>query len=167
MRPLALALAVSCLAVLCPSVSCLAGSAPAGTSARVEARSADFLAVGVVRGDLMTLHLSRVLDNAPVRDATVSVTLRGILYPTVAEADGSFSLRSDRLTLPGAAAVEIHVARNDVSETLKGTLEVAAADSPQDRNSARQLGWWVLNFAACIGFLWLYSRRRKAKDPDA
>ena len=63
----------------------------------------------------------------------------------------------------GKAAVEIQVAQSAARETLKGTLQIAAgADRSQDKNSARQLWWWVLNFAVCIGFLWLYSRRRKA-----
>jgi hypothetical protein len=38
----------------------------------------------------------------------------------------------------------------------------SAAGPPEDKNTARQLGWWVLNFAVCIGFLWLVSRRRKS-----
>ena len=41
-------------------------------SPRIEARSADLLAVGTVQGDRMTIHLSRILDNAPVRDAVVA-----------------------------------------------------------------------------------------------
>jgi hypothetical protein len=41
----------------------------------------------------------------------------------------------------------------------------AAADPVEDKSSSRQLGWWVLNFAVCIGFLWLW-QRRKRHDPD-
>jgi hypothetical protein len=29
---------------------------------------------------------------------------------------------------------------------------------------ARQMWWWALNFAVCIGFLMLWSRRRKARQ---
>jgi len=111
----------------------------------------------------MTIHLSRLLDNAPVRDAAVTVALRGATYPATAEADGSFTLQSKDLTLPGKAAVEFQVAQAAVRETLKGTLQVAGgAGQSNDKNSARQLWWWVLNFAVCIGFLWLISRRRKS-----
>jgi len=139
--------------------------APAPAIARIEARSADFLAVALVRGDRMTLHLSRMLDNAPVRDATVTVALRGTVYPMVAEADGSFGLQTSQLTLPGAAAVEIHVGQNGAVEALKGSLQVAdTASSSQDKNSVRQMGWWVLNFAVCGGFLWLYARRRRKAE---
>jgi cobalt-zinc-cadmium efflux system membrane fusion protein len=138
-------------------------------SARVEARSADLMAVGLVRGDRMTIHLSRLVDNAPVRDATVTVVLRGVAHPTTAEADGSYTLQAKDLTLPGAAAMEFQVAQAAARQSLRGTLNVAAAAAAsEDKNTARQLWWWVLNFAVCIGFLWLISRRRKAaqsKEP--
>ncbi len=133
---------------------------------RIEARSADLLAVALVRGDRMVIHLSRLIDNAPVRDAAVTVLLRGTAHPATAEADGSFTLETQDLRLPGAATVEFQVAPAGVSqagasETLQGTLQAAAAGAPQDKNTARQLWWWVLNFAVCIGFLYLISRRRK------
>ena len=131
--------------------------------ARIEARSAELLAVGLVHDDRMSIHLSRLIDNAPVRDAAVTVVLRGASHPVTAEADGSFTLQTPDLTLPGAAAVEFQVTQAAAHETLKGTLQVAAAaGQSEDKNSARQLWWWVLNFAVCIGFLWLISRRRKA-----
>jgi membrane fusion protein, heavy metal efflux system len=130
---------------------------------RIEARSNDLVAVGVVRGDRMTLHLSRIIDNSPVHDAVVNVVLRGSAHPATAQADGSYSLQNPDLTLPGAAAVELQITQGEVLERLKGTLDVAGATpKPQDSNNARQLGWWVLNFAVCIGFLWLFSRRKKA-----
>ncbi len=141
-----------------------AASEPA-PPARIEARSNDLLAVGVLRGDRLTIHISRLIDNAPVHDAAVSVLLRGTSHPATAEADGSFTLQTPELSVPGAAAVEIQVARSTARESLKGTLQIAApADQPEDKNSARQLWWWVLNFAVCIGFLWLISRRRKSSN---
>lgn len=155
------------LAVLAAAV--LSGTAhgePAAQNAvpaRVEARSADLVAVGVVRGDRMIIHLSELIDNSPVRDASVDVVLRGAVHSTTAETDGSYTLQSKDLALSGAAAVEFQVARAAGRESLKGTLQVNDGDRPsEDKNSARQLGWWVLNFAVCIGFLWLISRRRKA-----
>lgn len=149
-------------AALAPATAAgIASGEPA--PARVEARSSDLLAVAVVHDARMSIHLSRLMDNAPVRDAAVTVVLRGAAHPATAEADGSFTLQTPDLALPGAAAVEFQVAQGGAHETLKGTLQVAAdAGRPEDKNSARQLWWWVLNFAVCIGFLWLISRRRKA-----
>jgi hypothetical protein len=156
-------LAVLGTAALAPQV---AAAAPGEAAAsRVEARSADLLAVGLVHGDRMTIHLSRLIDNAPVRDAAVTLVLRGAAHPTTAETDGSYTLQTKDLALPGAAAVEFQVAQAGSRESLKGMLEIAAgAGQSEDKNSSRQLGWWVLNFAVCIGFLWLYSRRRKAAE---
>jgi hypothetical protein len=141
----------------------LAGADGGSVPARIEARSTDLLAVGLVQDDRLSIHLSRLLDNAPVRDVAVTVVLRGVAHPATAEADGSFTIQTPDLKLPGKAAVEIQIAEAAARETLKGTLQGAeGAGAPEDKNSARQLWWWVLNFAVCIGFLWLISRRRKS-----
>ena len=175
MRPRFAFCGVLALAALCPRsfaadaetthVTAATG-ATAPASARVEARSADLMAVGLVRNDRMTIHLSRLLDNAPVRDAVVTVALRGTAHPAVAETDGSYTLETPELAVPGDVAVEFQVAQAGARQSLKGTLQIAsAAGQPEDKNPARQLGWWGLNFAVCIGFLWLLSRRRKDPKP--
>lgn len=156
-----------CLAVLITGLGiesrAAAGSEPVPRP-RIEARSGDLLAVGTVRGARMTIHLSRIVDNAPVRDAVVAVVLRGTVHPTLAEADGSYTLEAPDLALPGAASVQFQVTRAGGREELKGTLEVAASsDKADERNNSRQLGWWVLNFAVCIGFLMLWRRRKGAR----
>lgn len=143
-------------------------AAPAAPAARIEAKSDTTLAVALVNDDRMTIHLSRLLDNAPIRDAVLTVLLRGVVHPTVAQADGSYSLQAADLKLPGSAAVEFHIVQGTAHEDLKGALQVSAvADKPEEKNSARQLGWWVLNFAVCIGFLMLWSRRRKTAAENA
>jgi hypothetical protein len=167
---LAFAFAVLSIAASALTAAPALAAAPAQSPApaRVEARSDDLLAVGLAQGDRMIIRISHLIDNAPVRDAAVTVTLRGIMHPTTAEADGSYTLRTQDLALPGAAAVEFHVEQAAAHETLKGMLQVAGgAGSAGDKNSARQLWWWVLNFAVCIGFLALISRRRKAAQNKA
>ena len=151
------------LAVLGAAAATAAAATAAAALPRVEARSDDLLAVAVVRDDKMIIHLSRLLDNAPVRDAAMTVVLRGAAHATTAETDGSYTLQTKDLALPGAAAVEFQINQGAAHENLKGTLEIAAAGGQADDKSsnARQLWWWVLNFAVCIGFLWLFSRRRK------
>jgi len=158
-------LAVVLAVVVAAAPAAWGADAPAGAPAlpRVEVRSADLWAVGVVHDDKMSIHLSRLIDNAPVRDAAISVVLRGTAYAATAESDGSYSLQTKDLTLPGPAVVEFQVAFGAARESLKGTLDIgAAAGVTDDKNNARQLWWWVLNFAVCFGVLWLISRRRKA-----
>ena len=119
--------------------------------------------MGVVHDDKMIIHVSRLADNAPVRNAVVSVLLRGTLHPTTAEADGSYSLQTQDLALPGAAAVDFQVGQGTAKDSLKGTLDIGSQPGPlEDKNSSRQLWWWVLNFAVCGAAVWLFSRRRKA-----
>ena len=142
----------------------LAAAQPSSTPrARVEARSPDLLAVGTVQGDRMAVHLSRIVDNAPLGNAALAVMLRGTTHPAVAEADGSYSIQTPDLNLPGPAAIEFLVTLGDKREELTGTLAAIGAESSGDRNSSRQLGWWVLNFGVCIGFLWLWSRRKSVE----
>jgi hypothetical protein len=138
-------------------------AADAAAISRVEARSNDLLAVGVVHDDKMIIHLSRLADNAPVRDAAVSVVLRGSVHATTAETDGSYTLQSKDLALPGAAAVDFQIGEGAAKESLKGTLDIGSQPGAlDDKNSSRQLWWWVLNFAVCGAAVWLFSRRRKA-----
>lgn len=155
------ALAAGCLLVAC--IAAASGAAPA----RIEARSTDLVVVGVVQGDTMTIHVSRALDNAPVSDAAVTVALRGNHFPTVARLDGGYTLHAGELALRGATAVEFHIVSGDTDQRVAGTLQVAGpSDKPDDRGSgsARQIAWWILNFAVCGGFLLLLSRRRKKTE---
>jgi hypothetical protein len=164
LRPLAAFLCAAGCALLA-AVPGRAADEPAAT--RVEARSENLLAVGIVLADRMSIHVTRVVDNAPVRDAGLTVLLRGVAHPTVAEADGSYTLQTNDLRLPGAASLEFQVTEGTTRHELKGTLLVAGGGAkPDDKNSSRQLWWWVLNFAVCIGFLLLISRRRKASRQD-
>jgi hypothetical protein len=151
------------------SVSTAATAATAAAPARVEARSAQLLAVGTVQGERMTIHLSRLEDNAPVRDAEVALMLRGATHPATALPDGGYAVVTPDLALPGAAAVRIEVTSSGTRQDLAGTLQpTAAAASTEDKGTSRQLGWWVLNFAVCIGFLWLWQRRKRhAPDEEA
>ncbi len=139
--------------------------------ARVEAQSADLFAVGVVDADHMVIRLSRRVDNAPLHDAAVNVVLRGATYPTTAQADGSYLLQAPDLTLPGAAAVQFQVVQSTGSESLEGTLgsgapAVAVPGPDREKNGSRQLWWWALNFGVCIGFLWLWSKRKKPAEDE-
>ncbi len=143
----------------------IAFGAPAAAPARIEARSADLLVVGLVQGDAMTINVSRLLDNAPVHDATVAVAFRGRTYPATAQIDGSYLVNSPGLKLPGAIAMEFHVTFAGTEQTLAGNLQVGAAgDKADDSGSARQMYWWVLNFAVCGAFLLLWTRRKKGSD---
>ena len=141
----------------------------ATAAARVEARSAHLLAVGTVHGERMTIHLSRLEDNAPVHDAEVALILRGTTHSATALADGGYAVETPDLALPGAAAVRIEVTSSGTRQDLEGTLEPAASPPPpENKGGSRQLGWWVLNFAVCIGFLWLWQRRKRhAPDEEA
>jgi hypothetical protein len=143
-----------------------AGSAEESAAAvapRVEARSKSFLAVGVVHGEQMNIHLSRLLDNAPVHDASIEVAMRALKLNAVAQTDGSYTVRSPELAAAGPAVVAFTVTQGGATEKMSGDLEMPAFGKKlADNGQARQMLWWALNFGVCIGFLVLYSRRSKA-----
>ena len=132
-------------------------------AARVEAKSKSFVAVGLLEGDRMVIHLSRQLDNAPVHDASLHLNMRSLDLPAVAQTDGSYEVKNPALKADGPAMVAFLVRQGDVTEKLVGTLDAPPADKGvQENGQLRQFLWWVLNFAVCIGLLMLISRRRKA-----
>jgi hypothetical protein len=152
-------LPLACLLLAFGAQLARADAAPA----RVEARSKSYLIVGVVQGDKMNLHLSRLLDNSPVSDATIEVALRALKLAAVAQVDGSYQVGSPELAAAGPAVVAFTVSLHGEVEKMSGELQVPEArKSLADNGQARQMLWWVLNFAVCIGFLVLYSRRSKA-----
>jgi len=157
-------MALLCGLCLHPNLTPATHAADAVPTPRVEARSADIVAVGVVHGDVMTIHLSRVLDNAPLHDAAVTLTLRGSAHPAIAEADGSYTVHTPDLALPGSAAVVFTVGQANAEQRLTGTLQIPGTGNDSSNGTARQYGWWALNFAVCIGFLYLWSRRKKSDD---
>ncbi len=162
----AFAAALECAALLATAQASAAWAGAEATPARVELHSKDFLIVAVVRGPVMTLHVSRALDNSAVRDAAVSIVLRGSTYPATATVDGGYEVKTPDLGIPGAATVEFRITAGDAQEWMRGTLDIGAGEVKDGGTNLRQMGWWVLNFSVCIGFLMLISRRRKARVPD-
>jgi len=156
-------LAAACGAAALGLATALAPAAAAAAApARIEARSTHYLLVGVVQGDTLSIHVSRRLDNAPVTDAAVTAALRGKTYAATAEPDGAYSFHSADLNLPGSAAVQFEVTDAGAAERLVGTLRVAGpAPGGKSTSGVRQIGWWILNFAVCLGLLALIARRRK------
>lgn len=142
-----------------------AAVAASGAPTRIELHSTDYLLVGLVQGDTMTLRVTRALDNAPVHDAQITAFLRGTEHPATSQVDGSYTFTSPDLDLPGAAAIEFQVKQADKDERLRGTLTTPlAAGNAQDTNGIRQYAWWVLNFSVCIAAYVLFMRRRKTED---
>jgi len=156
------------LASTSASLSARAADPGAPILPRIEARSASLLVVGVVQGDTMTIHVSRLVDNSPVHDAVLSILLRGATHSTTVQPDGSYSFSAEDLKLPGPASVQFTVTQAAIQEKMTSTLQIGAQSAKDsDQNGARQLAWWVLNFAVCIGFLVLISRRRKSAPPES
>jgi len=133
---------------------------------RIELRSPQYVLVGLVHGDSMSVHLANALDNAPVHDAALTAYLRGARYPLSAQVDGSYLMVAKDLALPGSASIEFEVKRGTELARLRGSLQTPETDGKgAEQNNVRQYAWWVLNFAVCITAYVLFTRRRKTEDP--
>ena len=93
----------------------------------------------------MTIHLSRILDNAPVRDAMVTVAAQRRRPPD--HRRGRWQLHAaDAGPHPsgGGVAVQLQVAFDGSREELKGTLQIGAAGvktgGEEQRPAARVVG---------------------------
>ncbi|MDE2304683.1 MAG: hypothetical protein KGL34_03930 [Gammaproteobacteria bacterium] len=154
--------AAALLASVLPRLMAFAAGSPSPPEARIEARSATYRLVGVLNGEVLDLHLSRRLDNAPVADAVVGATFRGRTMSAIASVDGGYRLDSPELALPGPTAIAFEVTVAGRSERLDGIMRrPQAASGAENNGGVRQFGWWVLNFSVGFGFLWLIARRRK------
>jgi hypothetical protein len=157
---------LACWCLYCSAIGGLgATAADPEPEARIEARSTTYLLVGLVHGESMSVHVSRLLDNSQVRDAHVTMLLRGREYPATAQIDGGYAMTAKELALPGSAVVEFRIAQSAVQETLRATLQTPAGLlKADDKSGIRQYAWWILNFGICIGALMLYNRRSKSSE---
>jgi len=153
--------------------ACAAAGAPARAAAdaqaapRIELRSPQYVLVGLLHGDSMSVHVTNALDNAPVHDAALTAYLRGARYPLSAQVDGSYLMVAKDLALPGSASIEFEIKRGTELARLRGSVQSREADGKgAEQNNVRQYAWWVLNFAVCITAYVLFTRRRKTEESE-
>ena len=97
---------------------------------RVTAQSDLYQAVGILKGDRLTVYVDRAEDNEPVTDAKVTVTIEGEVLPAAPTADGTYAVAAPRLAEPGALDLVFTVAGPDGEDLLIGTLMVAEPAIP-------------------------------------
>ncbi len=154
-------------AVLIACAAAYPAEAAEAAAPRIELHSPQYVLVGRVFGETMSVHVTNALDNAPVHDAALTAYLRGARYPLSAQVDGSYLMVAKDLALPGSASIEFEIKQGTQSARLRGSLQTPEADGRgAEQNNVRQYAWWVLNFAVCITAYVLFTRRRKTEDPE-
>jgi RND family efflux transporter MFP subunit len=142
--------------------------APAGpANPRVALTSDLYEAVGLLRGERLTLYLDRFGTNEPVTDAKVAVTLGGE-GEIAAEPgpDGTYLLASPKLSGAGPLEIVVSVTGQAGDDLLIGTLnrpEPAMAAAPTPTSAAGRtvhvagidvpLAYVIAGVALAIGFL--------------
>jgi RND family efflux transporter MFP subunit len=105
-------------------------AAAAQGTPRVAVQSDLYQAVGILKGDRLTVYVDRAEDNEPVTDAKVTVTVEGEALPAASTADGTYAVAAPRLAQPGAIDLVFTVAGPDGEDLLIGSLVVAEPASP-------------------------------------
>lgn len=116
--------------------------APAATSVqspRVIATSENFQLVGILKAGRLTLYLDRETDNAPVTDATITIT--GGDKTVVAEKlpDGTYAVAADAFAKPGENDLQFEIKAGGTFDLLGGILAVPATVSAAPVTSAEYL----------------------------
>ncbi|MFG1249567.1 efflux RND transporter periplasmic adaptor subunit [Xanthobacter flavus] len=91
---------------------------------RVEAASADFELVAMLRDGILTIYLDRFTDNAPVEGATVEVDTPEGSQPARPAGPGTYVLPAPFAATPGAHDIAFTVTAGDTVDVLAGTLTI-------------------------------------------
>ena len=99
---------------------------------RVEAASADFELVAVLRDGLLTIYLDRFANNAPVEGAAVEVDTPEGSQPAKPAGPGTYVLSAPFAATPGAHDIAFTVTAGDTVDVLAGTLTIGPAAPSSD-----------------------------------
>ncbi len=128
------------------------GDAPAvatgSASPRVTAHSDLFEIVGMVEGNELKIYLDRYASNEPVTDAKIEVEAGSVKGVAAAQADGSYSFKSDVFAKPGDLAMSFTVVAGKDADLLAGDLKIG---SPVDDHADDEAGKPWLRWAAYAG----------------
>lgn len=103
-----------------------APSAASSQSPRVIAASENFQLVGILKSGRLTLYLDREADNAPVVDASITVTSGDKSVVAEKQADGTYAVAADALAKPGENDLQFEIKVGEQFDLLGGVLAVPA-----------------------------------------
>jgi len=140
-----------------------AASAPAAsTNGRLALQTGDLELVAAAEGHDLTIWIDQWSDNLPVTNARVRATVDGRAIEAQA-INGTYRLDAPSLDTPGTHPVSFAVTRGEATQTLAGTLQVAAApEAAAEKGSPwRTLLWIALGLAAAAAAFLLWRARRR------
>ena len=106
---------------------------------RAEAASADFELVAVLRDGILTIHLDRFADNAPVEGATIEVDTPEGSQAAKPAGPGAYVLPAPLAAKPGAHDLAFTVTAGDAVDVLAATLTIPAAPTSSETQTPAML----------------------------
>jgi hypothetical protein len=112
--------------------SAIAPNAP--SHPRLATSSETYELVAILEGERLTIYLDRFEDNAPVTDATITVTIDD--EPIVADSapDGTYVVASKRFGGRGLVEVVFDIRRPGADDLLIGKMSLGSATSTGDQS---------------------------------
>ncbi|MDQ3074688.1 MAG: efflux RND transporter periplasmic adaptor subunit [Pseudomonadota bacterium] len=123
-------------------------SAASATSGRFSAQAGGLELVAAADGHDLTVWIDQWADNAPVTNARVSVTVDGRSIEA-RPINGTYILEAPTLDTPGSHRVSFAVTRGATTQTMAGTLIVAAA--PGAAETGEGVPWRMILLALLAG----------------
>ncbi|NQW93864.1 MAG: efflux RND transporter periplasmic adaptor subunit [Polaromonas sp.] len=102
----------------------------------------------MVEGNELKIYLDRYATNEPVTDAKIEVEIGNIKGVAAAQADGSYSFKSDVFAKPGDLAVSFTVLAGKDADLLAGDLKIG---NPADDHAHHKAAKPWLRWAAYAG----------------
>ncbi|MEQ1647009.1 MAG: efflux RND transporter periplasmic adaptor subunit [Hyphomicrobiaceae bacterium] len=104
-----------------------AATATSVQSPRVVAVSENFQLVGILKNNQLTLYLDEEMNNAPVKDAVVTVTWGDKIVVAGKQADGTYSVTAEGLIKPGENELQFEIKTGGKVDLLGGILAAPLA----------------------------------------
>lgn len=142
-----------------------AAATPAPTHPSLEASGGDVELVATLRDGVLVVYVDRLLNNAPVTDASVALSVGGgNPQPMQAAPDGTYTIEAPWAKV-GEHALTFTITGTDLADLLIGTLDIHGdAKSPAPEHGAHGL---LSDIGLPLGALfvglaggWLIARRR-------
>lgn len=101
---------------------------------RVIANSEGYQFVGLLEGEVLVIYLDRALNNEPITNAEIEISVDGQAFKAELQADGTFEIVSPSLKSPGDKEILVTIREGSTTDLLIGALQVPGEAGSRDHH---------------------------------